>query len=164
MNDVAEVRLGENPNFFEIFGLPVGYRINDADLLENYLKEQMRVHPDVVDSEANSETEKSSHLNIAYNVLSNPMERAGYFLKLCGKDSDTFATEFAVEMFSIREKYATAENQEERKQLLDNLEERKDYLIATLYQLENNLDEFQKNYSMLRFIDSFCNSNSNDEI
>jgi molecular chaperone HscB len=139
-------------NFFEIFGLPVAYKIDEADLLRAYLREQSVVHPDIADGES----EKSVQLNIAYKVLRDPVERAGYLLEIQGRVSDALDAEFAVEMFNIRERYAAAVKEGEgRDQIVNELIEKKTRLISILQDIDHNSDEFQKKYNLLRFISSF---------
>ncbi|MDR2781916.1 MAG: Fe-S protein assembly co-chaperone HscB [Holosporaceae bacterium] len=144
-------------NFFEIFGLPVRYKIDETALLKAYLQEQSCAHPDAV----GSESEKSSYLNVAYKTLRYPIERARYFLELCGKSTDVLDPEFAVEMFSIREKYEILSDRKEKDKLNDELIERIAQLTTVLDDLENDIDAFQKNYCLLRFISSFLETQKN---
>jgi molecular chaperone HscB len=139
-------------NFFEIFGLPVDYKIDETALLRAYLREQAAAHPDVADGES----EKSTRLNVAYKVLRDPVERAGYLLELRGKNPDALDTEFAAEMFDIREKYEAAANAgSDGDRIVDELVEKKTRLISELHDLSDNSDEFQKKYNLLRFLNSF---------
>ncbi|MDR2723880.1 MAG: hypothetical protein LBB25_01570 [Holosporaceae bacterium] len=138
-------------NYFEKFGIPVGYKIDENALVQAYLQEQSSFHPDANEVEF----EKSALLNKAYKVLSNPIDRAKHFLEIHGKYQDVLDPEFSVEAFNLREKYETLATLKSKKKFQEELAKRISELIATLYKLENNLDAFQKNYGLLRFINSF---------
>ncbi|MDR0753148.1 MAG: hypothetical protein LBE95_00535 [Holosporaceae bacterium] len=138
-------------NYFEAFGIPICYNIDEDALTRVYLQKQALLHPDVNDVEF----EKSAFLNKAYNVLLNPLDRAGYFLEIHERYSDNLDAEFSLEAFNLREKYEILKSSEDKKNFQNMLSLRVSELITTLYNLENDLDEFQKNYGLLRFIASF---------
>jgi DnaJ-domain-containing protein 1 len=138
-------------NYFEALGIPVGYKINEEVLVRNYLRKQSQVHLDV----GAMESEKSSYINIAYKVLSQPLDRAKYFLEIHGKYADSLDPEFASEMFSMREKYEALSAPEEKKKFQNELSKRIEELIKTLEKSEEDLDKFQKFYGLLRFTNSF---------
>jgi DnaJ-domain-containing protein 1 len=138
-------------NYFEAFGIPVGYKINEEVLVRNYLQRQSQIYPDM----DVTESEKSSHINVAYKILSQPIDRAKYFLEIHGKYTDSLDPEFASEMFSMREKYEALSTPEEKKNFQDELSKRIRELIETLEKSEEDLDKFQKFYGLLRFTNSF---------
>lgn len=70
-------------NFFEIFSLPQNFSL-DLDALEKkYLQFQQEFHPDNASS---ADLEQSILVNDAYKILSNPISRASYILRLNGID------------------------------------------------------------------------------
>jgi molecular chaperone HscB len=138
-------------NFFDVLGISPGYKIDEKALLENYLRSQRLAHPDMVESSSN----ESVLLNAAYNALSNPVDRAMHLLDIHGRNVDTLDPEFAAEAFGIREKYDSLRSSEDKNKFCDELSERVHSLTLMLYDLENNLDEFQKYFSLLRFVRSF---------
>ncbi|MDR2107380.1 MAG: hypothetical protein LBO73_02590 [Holosporaceae bacterium] len=138
-------------NYFELFALPVSFRIDESALLRSYLQKQSSVHPDV----AGAESGESSLLNSAYKTLADPAERAKHFLEVRGKKVDLPASEFAAEMFDLREKYESLVSPREREEFRLKLSERFSDLTRILYDLEDNADEFAKYYGLLRFIRSF---------
>ena len=131
-----------------MLGIPVKYRINENALVQTYLQKQSCFHPDTNNSESN----ESAFLNKAYKVISDPIARAGHFLEIHGKCTDILDPEFSQEAFNLREKY---EMEDDKKNFQEELSKRASELISILCNLENNLDEFQKNYGLLRFIGSF---------
>jgi len=84
------VPLDFSGDYFELFGLEIGYDI-DLDALETaYFKHQMRVHPDKFSGASTAVQIKavslSSTLNYAYNSLNNNVKRGVYLLGLWGFD------------------------------------------------------------------------------
>ncbi|MDR0968655.1 MAG: hypothetical protein LBL99_03430 [Holosporaceae bacterium] len=139
-------------NYFELLGIPVAYKIDEATLTKLYLQKQSRVHPDV----SESGREESAALNVAYKALLDPLERAKHFLEVRGiTNADELEPQFVSEAFIIREEYSSLKALEDKKNFQNELSRRISELIATLYNLENNLGEFRKNYGFARFIGSF---------
>jgi molecular chaperone HscB len=145
-------------NCFDFFGIPFGYNVDASALTKIYLRRQARVHPD-----ANaSNCKESAELNAAYKTLMNPIERARHFLEILGRRGDDLDPQFAAEAFELREKYESLIASEDKKKFQDKLSQRIAELIATLHNLEDNLDEFQKYCGLLRFIDSFLEKIKSD--
>jgi Fe-S protein assembly co-chaperone HscB len=142
-------------NFFDIFGFAISYNIDKSALTRIYLEKQMQVHPDVVKCEANSCTEDSAMLNVAYKTLMDPVARAEYFLKTKGGGVNQICSEFAEEMFEIREKFDCLNSNEDRENFMIFLRKRMAKIIALLYELENDLQKFASHLCLLRFINSF---------
>ncbi|WP_461518522.1 Fe-S protein assembly co-chaperone HscB [Porticoccus sp.] len=99
-------------NYFEIFGLPIGYEV-DLDLLaERYRGLQRQFHPDkYADKPAREQRlaeQYASILNQAYSELKSPLQRAQYLLHLKGVDAAGDATitrdpSFLMEQMALRE-------------------------------------------------------------
>jgi molecular chaperone HscB len=138
-------------NYFEVFGLPVSFKIDENVLLQSYLRRQSAVHPDVTGGESG----ESRLLNTAYRTLTDPTERAKHFLEVRGRNTDMTASEFAEEMFALRESCESLTSQTDREELVNKLSERLSDLVRILYDLENDIDEFAKHYGLLRFVRSF---------
>ncbi|MDR2794328.1 MAG: Fe-S protein assembly co-chaperone HscB [Holosporaceae bacterium] len=140
-------------NYFEIFDIPVSYGIDEQKITDVYLKKQQILHPDLWGEQNNSDV---SMLNEAYYVLRNPILRAGYFLKLKGIDPDAIvSSESAQEILLLREQYESIDSEIEIEDFSKYLRERMGNLIDSLYKLENNLAEFNKKFTLLRFIKLF---------
>ncbi|MDR2645691.1 MAG: Fe-S protein assembly co-chaperone HscB [Holosporaceae bacterium] len=145
-------------NYFEALGIPIRYNIDEDALTRTYLQKQALLHPDVNDAES----ERSAFLNKAYKILLSPLDRAGYFLEIHKRHSDNLDAEFTFEAFNLREQYETLESSKDKKSFHDTLSRRIFELVTTLRNLEDNLDEFQKNYGLLRFIASFLEKIKSD--
>lgn len=78
-------------NHFELFGLPVQYRVDRPALEAAYGELQRLVHPDrfasASDQERRISMQQAAHVNEAYRVLKDPLARASYLLELRGFDA-----------------------------------------------------------------------------
>ncbi len=77
-------------NYFELFSLDVGFDL-DVNLLKQHFRSlQKKYHPDqfvnACEAEKLTAVKKSSLLNDAFEVLSNPVKRAAYLVELAGVD------------------------------------------------------------------------------
>ncbi|MFZ2302310.1 MAG: Fe-S protein assembly co-chaperone HscB [Gallionella sp.] len=77
-------------NHFHLFGLAQSYRIDTAQLEQQYRALQARVHPDksahLPDAEQRLAMQRATVVNEAYQTLRNPLRRARYLLSLHGVD------------------------------------------------------------------------------
>lgn len=73
-------------NYFELFGLPESFAVDQEVLAEKYRVMQGEWHPDRFASAGEEKklqaVQISSQLNQAYSVLKTPLSRAGYLLTL----------------------------------------------------------------------------------
>ncbi len=71
---------------FELFGLPLAYELDLAELNQRYREAVKRVHPDRFaaspEHEQRAAVERAANLNDAYQVLKSPGKRALYLLDL----------------------------------------------------------------------------------
>jgi len=78
-------------NHFELFGLPVRYRVDRAALERAYRTLQGDVHPDrhavAADAQKRLALQSSARVNEAYRALLDPVSRAEYLLLLRGVDA-----------------------------------------------------------------------------
>ena len=138
-------------NYFEIFGLPVAYSIDEDSLNATYLKKQKALYKN-----PNQINDESSLLNSAYNTLSDPIKRAEYFLHLNEHSSEiSMASENALKMFALREKFDLLSDDESREKFCETLEEKILQLLESLGALENNLDAFHEKFELILFMHSF---------
>ena len=79
-------------NYFELFGLPLSFRIDLKSLEKKYRDLQLLVHPDrcfeAGDRERQMSAQVAAKVNDAYRVLSNDCKRANYLLTLSGAQLD----------------------------------------------------------------------------
>jgi molecular chaperone HscB len=79
-------------NYFDLFGLPVGYIVDTSSLADRYRELQRVVHPDryanATEQEKRLSVQGASLINEAFETLKDPMARAAYLLSLHGIEMD----------------------------------------------------------------------------
>ncbi|MEM9254558.1 MAG: Fe-S protein assembly co-chaperone HscB [Pseudomonadota bacterium] len=105
-------------NFFKLFGLPVGFDLDQAGLRDRYRQLQGELHPDRYaggsDLEQRMAVQYSALVNEAYATLRKPLDRALYLLQLVGLDKETVARQkvdggFLIAQMEWREKLESIE-------------------------------------------------------
>lgn len=133
-----------NKNYFELFGLPVGYRVDPADLNSRYRELQRHAHPDryvgAGDAERRYALQLTAQLNAAWQTLKDPVQRGRYLLQLhgvdTGEETDTVMNSaFLVEQMELRERLEEARE----KQDTDDLHTIGERLRARLSESEHEL-------------------------
>jgi molecular chaperone HscB len=75
-------------NYFEMFGLPVGFYIDQPSLNRTYIQLQKKYHPDFHGQDSEEERtealEQSSMVNRAYRTFKSPDLTMQYFLQIKG--------------------------------------------------------------------------------
>ena len=99
-------------NYFELFGMPVGFVLDTVELASRYRELQRVVHPDryanASDQERRLSMQGATRINEAFQVLKDPIARARYLLLLNGIDVDaekdrTTDAAFLMEQLELRE-------------------------------------------------------------
>jgi molecular chaperone HscB len=157
-------------NHFELFGLPVDYRVDAAQLADRYRALQRALHPDryVVagDREKRLSMQASIRVNEAFQTLKDPLERARYLLSLhtgnSGRESETSRDmAFLTEQMELREALAEVKDGPDPgfavAEVLDRLIEQTGDLVAALEaRFENpspeDLDEIRELIRKLQFV------------
>lgn len=115
MYNIDSMSINEQPNYFELFNLPLVFLIDQDKLEDTYLKLQASFHPDKYASadvlQRSIAAKQSSLINIAYKELLNPTKRATHLLRISsGGGADAFNgentiadTEFLMEQMKWRE-------------------------------------------------------------
>lgn len=107
-------------NYFELFSLPVDFKVNTAELASRYRKLQQAIHPDryanATEQEKRLSMQGATRLNDALNTLKTPLLRAQYLLELKGEDiaagtSSISDSTFLMEQIELREELAEAKDQ-----------------------------------------------------
>jgi molecular chaperone HscB len=131
----AGVQADLGKNYFELFGLPITFDLDVADLTARYRDLQRRFHPDRFASASEPERRLSLQLtaqvNAAFQTLKDPVARARYLLGLqgvdTGEDTDTaMDTAFLMEQMELRESLAEAREAADRHVRLESLRQRVD--------------------------------------
>lgn len=114
-------------NYFEVFNEVQKYDIDVSKLQRTFRNLQRLLHPDKFATKSEKERALSDGLsamvNQAYQTLSKPEKRAGYLLKLSGKDLDSVVldSDFLGRMMELNEEVASIEEQHDRKSAAERL-------------------------------------------
>jgi len=99
-------------NYFELFGLPVDFQIDETLMHDNHQKLQLVFHPDRfingTEQEKRLAVQKAAWINEAYEILKDPVKRARYMLEVGGLELNddhetTGDTAFLMEQIELRE-------------------------------------------------------------
>ena len=116
-----------NKNYFEIFGLPVNYTVDQELLADRFLDLQKQVHPDRfaagTDQEKRLAMQWTTLVNTANETLRVPLPRAIYLLELSGielEHNPTLPPEFLMDQIDLREELVSIEEREGNLEELDS--------------------------------------------
>lgn len=102
-------------NYFELFGLPIGFEIDGKLLTGRYRDLQKALHPDrfanAPDQERRLSLQQAAQVNSGYETLRDPLARARYLLTLQGAEHDDETStisdvDFLEEQMELRERLA----------------------------------------------------------
>ena len=128
-------------NYFELFGLPVGFIVDNDSLAEHYRELQRVIHPDryanASEQERRLSIQGAARINEAFQTLKDPIARAGYLLSLHGIDIDaqhetTQDMAFLMEQMELREELARIRDHSDPYQVVQDLSARINKQIKTL--------------------------------
>ena len=149
-----------NLNYFEIFGIEAQIIIDIEHLNRQYLKLQSEFHPDKFVNASNLEksmaTRISTHINDAYNTLSDLVERVDYILQINNYSTyehTTFKnTNFLTDQMMLSEKIENA-NPNQYKDIQNEISIE---IKTIILEMQNNLDNrdfdiLYENNSMIKF-------------
>ena len=106
-------------NFFDLFGLPVQFALDESQLIARFQELQKQLHPDRFASQPAAERrwsmQAASHVNEGYQTLKHDLKRAIYLLGLNGvsvdEETDTHMSPmFLMEQMEYREALEAAES------------------------------------------------------
>lgn len=117
-------------NHFDLFGLPVAFVLDVAELSGRYRELQRVVHPDrfasASDQEQRLALQQATQVNEAFEILRDPLKRAIYLLQLQGVDTsqETATTRdaaFLMQQMELREALAETRSDPNPVARLDDL-------------------------------------------
>ena len=117
-------------NYFELFGLEVGFLLDDNHLNTHYQQLQSQFHPDrfasSTDQDKRMAMQATTFINEAYDTLRDQQSRARYLLELAGVEFDmekdtTQDMDFLMAQMSLREKIDEVDHRENPLDELDEL-------------------------------------------
>ena len=104
--------MSQQNNFFSLFGLPVQFELDLAELTSRYRNLQKQLHPDNFANSSSSErslsVQQASMINDAYAVLKSPLLRVKYLLEINGvatneESNSIMDPEFLMQQMEMRE-------------------------------------------------------------
>jgi len=157
-------------NYFELFGIPVGFEVSAGDLRDRYRELQRAMHPDKFASASERERRLSvqltANINEAFQTLLDPLKRTHYLLELNGIEINTQETtkdtEFLMEQMELRESLEEARHSDDPQaavmELMQDVESRLRDMTVKLNTLftdinETSLQAAANLYRMMQFID-----------
>ncbi len=133
-----------NQNYFEIFGLPVSYAVDQDKLQERYLDLQKEIHPDRFAGEPETQQRLAMQwatlVNSAQVTLKDGLKRAIYMLEGKGvtiQENPALPPAFLMEQIELREDLESLEDSED----LDGLDAFKREVKSVMAKLEANFAE-----------------------
>lgn len=161
------MQLDIDQNYFELFGMPVNFQLDQNDLHAAHLKLQSVYHPDRFvngsDQEKRLAVQKAAWVNEAYETLKNPVKRARYMLEVGGLELNddhetTGDTIFLMEQIELREEMDQCRSCKDPMRCCDHItgkldQRSKEYSTSfeTLYQ-QGKLEEARQVSKKMQFI------------
>lgn len=117
-------------NYFDLFGLPVGFVLDTDELSGRYRELQRVVHPDryanASEQEKRLALQQATQVNEAFEALRDPLRRAIYLLQLQGVDTNqetatTRDSDFLMQQMEMREALADVRSSPDPQARLDQL-------------------------------------------
>lgn len=117
-------------NYFELFGMPVGFLLDAAELSARYRELQKVVHPDRYAASGEQSQrlslQSATMVNEAYETLKDPLRRAQYLLTLKGVEIDPAQQSlndpaFLMQQMELREALAEVAAKDDPQAELDGL-------------------------------------------
>ncbi|MBL3591322.1 MAG: co-chaperone HscB [gamma proteobacterium endosymbiont of Lamellibrachia anaximandri] len=128
-------------NYFELFGLPVGFIVDADSLSDRYRDLQRVIHPDRYANASEQERllslQGASRINEAFETLKDPIARATYLLTMHGIEMDaqketTSDMAFLMQQMELREELEGVRNQDDPYEAVLDLRGRINKQIKTL--------------------------------
>ena len=138
-----------NKNYFEIFGLPVDYAVDQGLLADRFLDLQKQVHPDRfaagTDQEKRLAMQWATLVNTANETLRVPLPRAIYLLALSGKELEhnpTLPPALLMDQIDLREELESFEEGGGNLEKLDSFRKKMEQAVNKVQaEFKESLDE-----------------------
>lgn len=139
-------------NHYELYALPVSFRIDPAGLKKKFYELSRKYHPDfhthLGEGEQATLLETSSQVNKAYKIFSDEDETIRYLLQLKGllEDEEKYGLDpaFLLEVMDINEELMELELDETAEQLID-VEQKTNRLLLKIYDdVAGTLETYQE--------------------
>jgi molecular chaperone HscB len=113
-------------NYFELFGLPIGFQVDTKQLRASFMDIQRASHPDKFtqanEYEKDEALEKSAIANKAFTLLQNPAAILPYVLEIKGfleaEEKYALSPDFLMEMMELNEAWMDADDEAAKQEVL----------------------------------------------
>lgn len=137
-------------NYFDFYGLPETFSLNDADVKKKFYQLSKQYHPDFYANEDEAKQQEILELstlnNKAYQTLANPAKRLEYILRLHNLVSEgakpQLPADFLMEMMDINERLMEIEDANELAKLTTEV-------LAVEDDIKQKVEHAQHGYAQL---------------
>ena len=160
-------------NYFELFGLPIGFQVDTKQLRAAFMEIQKATHPDkFVQGNADEQEaalEQSSLANKGYTLLNQKERILPYVLEILGimTPDEKYALEpdFLMEMMEFNEAWMDAEDETAKQAIINQVVQIKNELYAPIqtYMEMDQIDTISQE-AMLQIKDYYYNKKYLDRI
>ena len=127
-------------NYFELFGLPIGFQVDTKQLRAAFMEIQKASHPDKFaqgsTDEQEAALEQSSQANKGFTLLNQKERILPYVLELLGimTPDEKYALEpdFLMEMMDLNEAWMDAEDDSDKQAIIQQVEQIKKAIYAPI--------------------------------
>jgi len=127
-------------NYFELFGLPIGFQLDTQKLRAAFMEIQKASHPDKFaqgsSEEQEAALEQSSMANKGFTLLNQKERILPYVLELLGimTPDEKYALEpaFLMEMMDLNEAWMDAEDENAKQSIINQVEKLKTEIYAPI--------------------------------
>ena len=127
-------------NYFELFGLPIGFQVDTQKLRAAFMEIQKASHPDKfaqgTTEEQEAALEQSSMANKGFTILNQKERILPYVLEILGiltpDEKYALDPDFLMEMMDLNEAWMEAEDEEGKQAIMDQVELLKNEIYAPI--------------------------------
>jgi molecular chaperone HscB len=137
-------------NFFEIFGLPIGFQVDTQKLRAAFMDIQRASHPDKFAQsnayEQEEALEKSAQANKGFSLLNNKDLVLPYVLEIKGyitpEEKYALSPDFLMEMMELNESWMDAATEAEKQAILGQIKNLQNEILEPIktYLEQDNID------------------------
>lgn len=129
-------------NYFELFGLPIGFQVDINKLRAAFMDIQRSSHPDKFAQsntyEQEEALERSAWANKGFSLLNNKEHILPYVLELKGiitpDEKYALSPDFLMEMMELNESWMDADDEVAKKSILDQIKAIQDEILEPIKQ------------------------------
>ena len=127
-------------NYFELFDLPIAFKVDQVQLRQAFMNIQRSSHPDKfaqgTEMEQASALENSAMANKAFSLLSNKELTLPYVLEISGTivedEKYNLPPDFLMEMMDFNEAWMDAETELEKQTIIDQINAIKNEILSPI--------------------------------